>query len=306
MLTFKTFLNESGPFIPHVYCSIGRSNEQGLTEWYWENAKPGENPETYDFQENDRDDIIASSQEYMKDEENNHLDLKDSFRPLIDHVVAHPETRMAMRAYLNDSKPVNLPLVRLHETGTRIDDPTHVHAAFDHLYRTRRLVGSGIDTTHRDAFTERQRLIHEAINHPANRGTHGGFFVYSGVGGDFHVNKLKTQNQGLLHLPAFTSTSLEPSIARGFATEHGRNEDGDLVKKKPMPEMIRIWVPHNYKKGIYIDNNREDFVVAGEREFILDKGTNLRIKGGPRVFRDRRAIFHSDQKHVLIHDAEIV
>lgn len=306
MLTFKTFLSESGPIIPHVYCSIGRSKDQELTEWYWENAKPGENRDTYDFQENDRDDIAASIREYKKGVEDNHLDLMDAFSPLIDHVASRPDLHTAMKNYILDSKPINLPLVRLHETGTRIDDPSHVRAAFEHLHRTNRLTGSGIDTTNRDAFAERQRLIHEAINHPANRGTHGGFFVYSGVGGDFHINKLKTQNQGLLHLPAFTSTSLDPSTARTFATDYGRNDEGVFVRKKPIPEMMRIWIPHNFKKGIYMDTKRRDFGGIGEKEFILDKGTNLRVKGEPRVFRDRFHIFSEDQRHVLIHDAEIV
>jgi hypothetical protein len=105
-----------------------------------------------------------------------------------------------------------------------------------------------------------------------------------------------------LHLPAFTSTSLNPDTARGFA-EH----DEVPYHHDPMPK---------YKRKPNLPFNREKHVVVihapkgihgayiepysdskGEHEFILHAGAKLHLHTKPQTQRDGTNYWHAKLVH---------
>jgi hypothetical protein len=103
------------------------------------------------------------------------------------------------------------------------------------------------------------------------------------------------------HFPAFTSTSLDPRQAEGFA----KPKDAEGFPRQKVHDMMRIEVPKAYHKGIYADGVSAH---SGEYEYILDKGHNIEVHPKPlyyaknskliRVWKARPILSDDDQATV--------
>lgn len=103
------------------------------------------------------------------------------------------------------------------------------------------------------------------------------FHVYSGV--KFDPRKLSSDRVIKAHLPAFTSTSLRPSVAAGFSE----------VDRDSQTHLIKIHVPEG-SHGVYAAG-LGGFVH--EREFILPRNSRLHILRHPTfVAQDQQDQFN--------------
>ena len=89
--------------------------------------------------------------------------------------------------------------------------------------------------------------------------------VYSGTANDprRHMNE-----EGIVHHPAYLSTSLDPAIARGFASS---NREYRLEENELHTHLLKIHVPKGHP-GAYVAHIKNH----GEKEFILPRGTKLK------------------------------
>ena len=94
------------------------------------------------------------------------------------------------------------------------------------------------------------------------------FTVYSGTP---HDPREWMNSEGIMHHPAYLSTSLNKSIAQGFT--EGRFEEKDKVDGLEHRHLLKIHVPKDHH-GIYIGK-----IYHREKEFILPRGTNLKHLG---------------------------
>ena len=83
-------------------------------------------------------------------------------------------------------------------------------------------------------------------------------------------------SEGIVHHPAFLSTSLNPHIAKSFALTHRHAEDLDSTTGKHIPQIhsMQIHIPEGSKHGSYVGHI---VPATKEREFIIDKGKNFKI-----------------------------
>ena len=99
-----------------------------------------------------------------------------------------------------------------------------------------------------------------ALNHPIGHELH----TYSGVG--FDVNKT-ANSDGILHLPAYTSTSIDKNVAKKFA--HKGHRENHLSKRN----IIHFHLQEN-NKGKYLGT---DSNIHSEKEFTLPRNTTIKI-----------------------------
>lgn len=79
-------------------------------------------------------------------------------------------------------------------------------------------------------------------------------------------------------LPAFTSTSLNANVAKGFSSVTGGG-------KTPLERhLLKIHIPEGSTHGAYIAHHSE--AGEGEREFLMKRGTKLHIHPQPETFND--------------------
>ena len=126
-----------------------------------------------------------------------------------------------------------------------------------------------------------------------NHKTPRDFTVYSGTKHD--PTKLKN-SEGIVHHPAYISTSLKKDTAIDFASNHQtHDEEGNIHN-----HILKIHVPKGHS-GAYIANISK---MKGEKEFLLPRGLNMKITGYhnekyPRGNSGKNNIYH-------IHHMEIV
>jgi len=87
--------------------------------------------------------------------------------------------------------------------------------------------------------------------------------VYSGLG--FDPKEHFENGGGIIHMPAFTSTSLNPNITKSFS--YPRNKTKHL---------LHIQLPKGYNKGVYIGANNVS-QVKGEKEYLLDYNQKFKL-----------------------------
>ena len=93
--------------------------------------------------------------------------------------------------------------------------------------------------------------------------------VFSGVKGD---PREKMNSEGIVHNPAYLSTSLSKRMAKDFGydgIESGKISGGPEVA---IHHVLKIKVPKGHA-GAYVDHFSKN---GGEKEFILPRGMNLR------------------------------
>jgi hypothetical protein len=97
--------------------------------------------------------------------------------------------------------------------------------------------------------------------------------VYTGV--SFNPEHLK-DNSGLLHLPAFTSTSIDPMVAKNFAMYHSKAKDDHM-------HLLKIHVPKG-SAGLYVHSdttNRIHHISFAEKELLLNRNTKMQVHHEP-------------------------
>ena len=109
-------------------------------------------------------------------------------------------------------------------------------------------------------------LTHEFTQHskPMPRETH----VYSGASSEWTA--LDTIKKGdALHMPSYTSTSLQPTTAfnRAWAT----TKNGKLDRQRTI---LHFHLPEGYSKGVHVSAVSQ---YPGEQEFLLDKGQKWKV-----------------------------
>lgn len=115
--------------------------------------------------------------------------------------------------------------------------------------------------------------------------------VYTGVGGAFDVEKMRQQNNGLIHLPAYTSTTLNPRIAQNFAYQH--DHDYPDRPSKRMREIIHLRLPKGTRNTLFFGSHS---AYPNEHEILLRHGSTIRLEGTPRVMQSdavTRYLIHS-------------
>lgn len=215
-----------------------------------------------------------------------------------------------IRQYSRNSADINLPIIAAHVRGLNIENPKHYKEAIRHAYLSGlygkwgqhqiALPDEGIvGEQYRDALTRNshptaiglQRILKE---NPTTM-PHD-MVLFSGVGSRFHVDKIRKEQGDLIHLPAYTSTSISPDTAATFARKFEHDPVLERhVQMKPMKEMVRLHVPGGSKVGRYIEPHSS---LRGEMEFVLPRHTILRFHGEPFVSQ-----FDGDEH--MIHDATI-
>jgi hypothetical protein len=90
--------------------------------------------------------------------------------------------------------------------------------------------------------------------------------VYSG---SIHDPRKMKNSEGIVHHPAYLSTSLNKNVAQRFST---LNQTYDVDADKPAKHLYKIKVPQG-SSGAFIAHHSH---LPGENEFILPRGTNLK------------------------------
>lgn len=90
--------------------------------------------------------------------------------------------------------------------------------------------------------------------------------VYSGVKGLDLAQAFK-KGKGVVHMPAYTSTSINP----GIAITHSSNYDDD--KSKPQ-HIMHFQLPKGYDKGRYIEEHSN---CPSEREYLMARGQKWKL-----------------------------
>lgn len=130
----------------------------------------------------------------------------------------------------------------------------------DHLIKKyTRGVGSPYHDKHEDRSTRLSESI-KAHGAPLDQAHH----VYSGLKG-FNPREHFENNNGVIHTPAFTSTSINPHMAKDFAYT-GKHEEQHI---------LHFELPAGYAKGAYMEHHS---MHPHEQEYLLDKGQSWKLK----------------------------
>jgi len=114
----------------------------------------------------------------------------------------------------------------------------------------------------------------KSIHHPTHLPD---FHVYTGLFGanNPHTQATHKDEHGnlLFHVPAFTSTSLNMSVAQDFAK---KKVDDSLNRE--FTDVLKIKLPGGYHHGAFIKPQSE---FQEEEEYLLDRGHNLKLHPEP-------------------------
>jgi len=120
------------------------------------------------------------------------------------------------------------------------------------------------------------------------------FYVYTGVGAGLNIDKHRSNRSNRMYLPAFTSTSLAPDVAKSFSHNNYNNI------KKEYKEVVRLHIPEGSSHGTYLGSAGLGSEKEHEHEFLLDRGHIIQFMGESRFTPS------SDGGRILVHDARII
>ena len=131
------------------------------------------------------------------------------------------------------------------------------------------------------------------------------FHVYTGVGDSLDIKKIRDnpENGNRMYLPAYTSTSIDPTIAEQF-TKNSRNLDfyGAPIRKKPYREIVRLHIPRGSTHGTYLGSTGYDGGDGHEYEYLMHRGSHIEFQGKPRIY----PILSYGVGNIIVHDAKII
>jgi hypothetical protein len=165
--------------------------------------------------------------------------IKDQHEKLIQHYQGHTDQEKTNLSYYSDSsKDINSALWERHKTGKENTEYSRANAGISAL----------------DSALKRHK-------------TPDSFTVYSGT---VHDPRELKNSEGIVHHPAYLSTSIDPNISENFALKNQtqKNETIEYGIKIPHYErhLMKFDVPKDHHGSYY---------GKYEKEFIMPRGTNL-------------------------------
>jgi hypothetical protein len=145
----------------------------------------------------------------------------------------------------------------------------------------------------KDRHERVQKDIGQMDANLASHKTPESFHVYSGTP---HDPRKIMNSEGIVHHPAYLSTSTRHSVADSFATKRFNDDFHSRMDN----HVMKINVPKDHP-GMYVGHNNS---MGGEHEFILPRGTNLK-----HVKTETNSRLHGngvDTVHDHVHHMEIV
>lgn len=183
-----------------------------------------------------------------------------------DHLESHPDLDHVYQ-YTKGSGTLNRALIRAHQEGSGDELP-------------------GLGREMGERYTKRKEGIDRVLSSkPAPKD----FDTFSGLG--FDPRRYMDEN-GVMHSPAYLSSSINPQIAHSFATtissETGQQLDYDEPLNKGERHILRIPVNQFQTNGAYV-NSISNFGPkysgggAGEQEFLHKRGQKFKIDPTPQT-----------------------
>ena len=191
-----------------------------------------------------------------------HENLSDIHEPHIDNNVSH---KNAVHSYTADSGEIN----RLTAAQNQNKEP---RGDFEDIENTKHIAGK----------------IREAIHSAPKYETP--MTVYTGISKSTDPAKgvpTETQGKARSTFKAFTSTSLDPSTALGFAHMGRTDTHKDTSIKQPISDIVELKVPPK-SSGLYMESHTMN---PAEFEYLLPDNTHIEHDTEPKYFAKDGVIF---------------
>lgn len=197
----------------------------------------------------------------------------------IDHTHTDDDKTHIYR-YTAASRPLNKMLYAAHQENKAPDTRFPVSGNYNFTHNVPAL----------DAAITRNKLKHELVS-------------YSGVSWN-PLNKITDFSNPKIHLPAYTSTTLDKKTALQFAKSNKKGNTQDI-------HILKIHHPEG-SAGTYTHDDPSITHYELENEFITPRKTSLKIETTPHVFKDDDGNnvhvwtahrMHEEESHAPIGDA---
>lgn len=162
--------------------------------------------------------------------------------------VRHEGDGATLTKYTAMSRVLNRVLHSDHKYGK----PEKRHSTDEH----------GFDVDHVDAAVNRNTLSHD-------------LHVYHGA--HFDASKEAAKHpEGHVHLPAYTSTTTDKKVARGFSNANGSYEH----------HILHLHLKAG-QKGAYVGKEKDNY-NSDQREFVLPRNSTIKVHGSEQVSHQGR------------------
>lgn len=184
-----------------------------------------------------------------------------------------PEHLHAIRRYTDGSAGLNRSLIDNHVRKTSVPEDYH-----DHIHK--------LD----DAFTQ-HKTPHDMV-------------TYSGTSHSPEHYPINAETgKRHMHFPAYTSTSINASVANGFASQDFRLPADAQHQER---HVIKFHIPKGHP-GMYLENHT---TISGEHEMLLHRGMKAHIEPHPETVKHESAYggtvtTHIWHAHVQPHDGNL-
>src|SRR5574343_231971 len=250
MLSFKQFLsemmrNKGDKEYPRVYATIKKD------------------PNHHDI----------GPEEEIKEEVKHQVIQQKGYKPLLQELEKHPsQTRGGLAKTHRElsAHHGNAPLEKheLHALREYTGQAYHLNKA---LYAGKAVKG----VHHGWSESTPLKTIHENLDKAIKKAPplKDSVHVFSGVSNKTvdMIKKAASSKHQTIHMPAYTSTSIDHETARGFCKSHNRGRDEDHI--------LHFHLPKGYKGGRYVGGGKHRSKMDYERELILNHNQKFKIQG---------------------------
>lgn len=221
---------------------------------------------------------------YLK-QHHTRIDKGDLFNPTTEYHDELSGASYALSNHYHFQNPEHKEILTRY-TGTRHTDPD-ANGNIDHVFRyiNARILGIG-DRVHVPTDEHNMKTMDEALH--VHAAPHD-LVTYSGMGED-HGHTVATNDR--VHHPAYLSSSLNPTLALGFAGHQTHGWD-------TVSHMMKIHVPAGHP-GAYVEHLTRN---RNEHEFILPRNTTLRIDHSKRELVHTKKTYGRGDMYTFIHHA---
>lgn len=181
-------------------------------------------------------------------------------------LIADPETLSANKFSMDihhNASPQPSVTERKHLTGYTLDSSV----VNGHLIRKDAGLNSELSGFHED---NRANHIEKFIKSGAP--LHTEMSTFSGI---HHELGSKMKIGSIVHTPAFTSSSISPYVAAGFAHPTDRNTKG-IDRNATRSHILHFKLPKGYNNGRYLEHFTAN---EGEHEYLLNKNQKWKVTG---------------------------